>query len=140
MKAPGIVWQDDNPQERGIDRGGMQWFEDMGEYPRLLYRKSEPVKNDAGAVTNRFGDIHFTTLTVADAAEHMKADAEGWRASPDALTQAGRKKEEDKRAVESAKDDEIARLKAELARVQQGDAPRRGRPPKVVDGESREEV
>jgi len=110
--------------------GGMNTCEDIGAaYPRMLYRKTDaPVENvlhydkfgkPVEVVTlNSFGGLLCDTAIVETVDEAEALFAEGWDISPSAAY--GEQSPVAKGA--SAKDEEIAALKAELARRDERDA------------------
>ncbi len=114
------------------------------EYPRMMYRKTgEKVENIVSTdrsglprettVINQFGMIGGPSLLcetiVAEDIDQAEAlAAEGWDITP----QAAYGVVTGIVAQTSAKDDEIAALRAQIASMQ-ADAPRRGRPPRQHD-------
>jgi hypothetical protein len=114
------------------------------DYPRMLYRAT--TERDEQVVTtfpdgrprevlvrNDFGGLLCETTIAQDADEAEQLAAEGWDSSP----QAAHGQEVGIAAVTTAKDDEIARLRAQVAALSAAsdvpaeaiDKPRRGRPP-----------
>ncbi len=83
------------------------------EYPKMIYR---PGKNERHQHVNEplkiAGKFECETAFVDNAEEEAEALGSGWYLSPDPEHQ---KVADAKRREERAKDDEIARLKAELA-------------------------
>lgn len=139
-------------QEGQQNAGGMQRRYENGEvyydpaplteYPRMLYRKTDKEQTqewadaiadlkDPPMVINRFDGLLCDTMIVNSKDEAERATAEGWDISPRAAhgLSDGLAKEV------TSKDDEIARLRAELAARDEmaGVEPLRrgpGRPPK----------
>lgn len=83
------------------------------EYPKMIYR---PGKNErhhhVGDPLKIAGKFECETAFVDTAEDEAEALANGWYLSPDPEQQ---KAADEKRKADTAKDDEIARLKAELA-------------------------
>jgi hypothetical protein len=76
-------WAASNPQadaegQPGITRGGQQWFEDVGAYPRMFFKVGAPNINDAGIVTNLFDGTPYASIVAADEDEAGVLEAEGW--------------------------------------------------------------
>jgi len=82
-------------------RGGMQWFTDATEYPRMMYK--------AGG-DELHHDLPCTTAVAATADEAEAMSAEGWDISP----RAAHGLSDGMAAATTAKDDEIAMLRAQV--------------------------
>ena len=135
--------------QRRVDDSGKPYYDQapLSEYPRMLYRQTEveqvqeeaaeviPGLKDLPTVINRFGGLLCDTCIAHSLTEAEALSELGWETSPAAAY--GQTEGIAKQA--SAKDDEIARLTAELASMKsQGSEPpieKRGpgRPPRQTD-------
>lgn len=108
------------------------------EYPKMLYRKTDredkQIQTDAASkcgetwlVINRFEGLLCETMIVHGPDEAEIASEEGWEDTP----RAAHGLSSGLAARTSAKDDEIARLKAELEAAKSEPKRGPGRPPKV---------
>ena len=95
------------------------------EHPKMLFR------NGSGSAAVDIEGVSCDTVIVHSPEEEGEYLAKGWRTT---ASEDGEVKKIDPR------DAEIARLTAMLAEKSDEGRPRRGRPPKVVDEESHEEV
>lgn len=109
----------------------------LSAFPRMMYRKTDErdeivVSTDRNgipretSVVNSFGGMLCETMVVDDADQAEALSAEGWDLTPEAAhgIVSGLA------AQTTAKDDEIAALRAELEAMK-ATQPRRGRPPNV---------
>ena len=80
--TPYQQWAAANPGEAGKERGGLQWFEDTGEFPRMMYRAGEPMINDDNQVVNRFHGVVCETHVAQTEDEAMTLVGDGWHFSP----------------------------------------------------------
>jgi hypothetical protein len=87
--TPYVQWATLNPTEDaaakpGQARGGMQWFEDNGAFPRMFYKVGPPQTDSIGNVTNLFDGTPYMTMTANDADEAGVLSAEGWHETREA--------------------------------------------------------
>lgn len=108
----------------------------MSDYPKMLFRTGGDMEEHkiGGEPLLIQGKYTCDTLIVEDAQEEADALADGWGVSPDPDVQSAA---QTIAAQLSEKDDEIAALRAQLAKfdgdgdgMPGGSKPRRGRPPK----------
>ncbi len=132
--------------QRRLDDEGRPYYDQapLSEYPRMMYRKTDVEQTqeyadaidglkDPPMVINRYAGLLCETKIAHDASEAEALSTDGWD-----LTPAAAHGQEDGLAKQtSAKDDEIAALKAQLAAsLAQTPEPERrgpGRPPKQPD-------
>lgn len=93
-----------------------------GEYPKMIYR---PGKNDRHCLMSEplkiAGKFECETAFVDSPEDEAQAMAEGWFLTPDPAEQAA---VIEKRKADTAKDDEIAALRAQLAAKDQKAPPK----------------
>jgi hypothetical protein len=138
-------------ESRSLAQGAMNTSPHIGaEYPKILYRKTEEAERRAVSQDKQGKDREWETLNlyngflcdvvVVDSADEAEAfAADGWDISPAAAHGAATGLV----AATTAKDDEIAALRAELdalrgvGEMSAADAPKRGpgRPPRQIEGE-----
>ncbi len=142
--AESRMYQDGQQNAGGMrrtDDNGKPYFDQapLTEYPRMLYRKTDkPVTQeyadaaglkDEPMVINSYDGLLCETRVANSLDEAEILSSEGWDVTP----RAAHGLSEGIAAQTSAKDDEIAALKAELARVNSEPKRGPGRPPKPVD-------
>lgn len=131
--------------QRRTDDNGKPFYDQapLSEYPRMMYRKTDIEQTqehadqisdlkDKPMVINRFDGLLCEMMIAHSASEAEVLASNGWDLTPKAAhgVEDGLMKET------SAKDAEIAELRAQLARSQAGEEPARrgpGRPPRIVD-------
>jgi len=85
MGTPYEDWKRNNPDQARELVGhslGMQWFEEFGEYPRLMYRPDTPKFNEAGIQTNLFHEVTCEVREAGNEGEALTLIGEGWAFSP----------------------------------------------------------
>jgi hypothetical protein len=87
MMTPYQNWAAKNPIEdaegkAGVTRGGMQWFEDNGQYPRMFYKVGAPTTDAIGNLTNLIDGVAYSSIRANDADEAAVLVAEGWADKP----------------------------------------------------------
>lgn len=132
--------------QRFLDDEGRPYYQPapLSEYPRMMYRKTDVEQTqeyadaidglkDKPMVINRFDGLLCETMIAHDASEAEVMATNGW----DLTAKAAHGVEDGLITATSAKDDEIAELRRQLAEsLAQTPEPERrgpGRPPKSVD-------
>lgn len=124
--------------QRFVDDNGKAYFQPapLSEYPRMMFRKTDVEQTqeyadaaglkDAPMVINRYGSekLLCETIVANSLTDAETLSADGWETSP----QAAYGLASGIASATSAKDDEIAQLRAQLAAVSEKRGP--GRPPK----------
>ena len=118
--------------QRRTDENGRPYYDQapLSEYPRMMYRKTEVEQTqdyadainglkDEPMVVNRFAGLLCETMIAHDASEAELLASNGWDLTP----QAAYGQQVGLVAATTAKDDEIARLRAEIQQLTAPPAP-----------------